>query len=307
MRHTTPPHGGQALQMPESQGQLSSSQIGGWGCVWGGRLLELSVGSAAHPWLAAPPPQGSRRVTCAHSLVLRPRGLPGADLTPTDCLTSRVMMQQSRDAHTAQWAEGWWRPSGHSWNLCANAGKGGCFAPPCGASSLPLSTSENQRSSGWLLLQAANAFRHHHKQTLHLPGRGPLLALPGPLSHTHTHTHTHTHYLGKLTCRGSVLPPQNSYCLPLAQERAGSPGTHSSPELTLHQDLTDRAAPGRQSYNHILCKNRSEGTWRGGSSTVPPQDPRAGQGDSGDCDLGPRPPTEHWGKQVSELGGEVMD
>lgn len=73
-----------------------------WNSVWGQQLI---LG-----W--QPPPQGSRRVTCAHSLVLRPRGLPGADLTATDRLTSRVMMQQSRATHTVQWAEGWWRPCG---------------------------------------------------------------------------------------------------------------------------------------------------------------------------------------------------
>lgn len=177
--------------MPESQGQLSSSQIRGWGCVCGlpaGTQCGVSSSSLA----GSPPPHGSRRVTRAHSLVLRPRGLPGADLTPTGCLTSRVMMQQGREAHTVQWAEGWGRPngdtaagaSGHSWSLCANAGKGGCFPPPCGARSLPLSTSENQRGGGWLLLQAANAFRHPRKQTLHLPGRGPLLALQGHFPHT---------------------------------------------------------------------------------------------------------------------------
>ena len=143
---------------------------------------------------------------------------------------------------------------GHAWNLCACAGMGHRFLPLCGAGSLPLSTSENERGSGRLLLPAANAFRHLHKQTLHQPGLGPLLAPPGPPP-THTSTQpnhrgtlavvlgdlqggpsaffgsrfhpraplpfrgckasrTQTHHLGKLTSDGSIPPPQHSQCHP---------------------------------------------------------------------------------------------
>lgn len=163
--------------MPESQGQLSSSQIRGWGYVCGLPAgTRCGVSSSSLP--GSPPPHGSRRVTRAHSLVLRPRGLARGrpdpyrlpDVQGDDATrqggTRRAVGRGLGATHWGHSSRGQWTPV----ELCANVGKGGCFPPPCGARSLPLSTSENQRGSGWLLLQAANAFRHPRKQTLHLPG-----------------------------------------------------------------------------------------------------------------------------------------
>lgn len=162
--------------MPESQGQLSSSQTGGWLCVCMGRLLELSVGSAAHPWLAAPTPGQQKGDMCPlprseakGAAWGRPNRYRSPDVQCDDATKQGHTHSTVRRGLVATL----WRHSGHSWSLRADAGKGGCFPPQCGASSLPLGTSENQQDSGWLLLQAANAFRHRCKQTLHLPGRGP--------------------------------------------------------------------------------------------------------------------------------------
>lgn len=179
--------------MPESQGQLSSSQIRGWGYVCGLPAgTRCGVSSSSLP--GSPPPHGSRRVTRAHSLVLRPRGLPGADLTPTGCLTSRVMMQQGREAHAEQWAEGWGRPigdtaagaSGHPWSCVPTWERGGASPHRVGPALFHLAP---QKTS-----EAVAGFSFRLPTPSDTPASKPFTyQAEGPCWHSRATFHTHLH------------------------------------------------------------------------------------------------------------------
>ena len=133
----------------------------------------------------------------------------------------------------------------------------------------------------------------------------------GSISRPHTHTHTHTHktWGSKLAEVQSCLLRTQSASLWLRSKRAALGLTQTQSSHTIWTSRTGQPQGGRvtiKSSANTVLKAMEQGLLH--SPSTGPQSRSRGQWD---CGLGPRPPTEHWGKQVPELepglGGEVID